>query len=207
MKKTGIILIALAFTAGSYGQVSNYQSDKIAITNFLIEYCPFIDGNPIHQEQADEVNIFVRKVFEKQYTSDEIPDLTTQALQLFYDNTIGIFEDLTDVTRMTIRRSLCYMALAFLSDEYRYTVFLEDARQELNKLAPDLNGRDLLIVNMIELYKDLTHDNLSKETILRLQNDVKEKEKYISDKNVIEQYRKIVEDIEKKMNSKTIKKQ
>jgi len=199
MKTPALILSLLALLSYNlHSQTKDYKSDKIAITNFLIKYCSFEDCNPTHKEQADEVNIFVRKIFEKQYSSDHIPDLITQALQLFYDNSIGVFEDLTDVTRMTIRRSISYMALAFLSDEYRYPAFLEDARGELNKLAPDLNGRMLLIVNIIELYNDLKWGYLSKETISRFQNDLKDKEKYISDKKFIEQYKNIVDDVDKK---------
>ena len=190
-----IFLLLSAFTV--FGQT--YEADKIAIIKFLTKHCSFEDGNPIHQEEADEVNLLVRKIFEKQYSSDDIPNLITQTLQLFYDNSVGEFEDSPDYTRMTTRRSMCYMALAFLSEEYRYRAFLEDTRDNLNKLASDLNGEMLLIVNMIELYRELNWEYASNKAIehiiLLYQDDLKDKEKEIGNKSFLAEYNKILSDI------------
>ena len=178
---------------------SKYEVEKAIITDFLIRHVAFRDVNPIHQEYADELNAFVRKVFEKQYTSDEIPDLITQALGLLYDNSIGVFEDSPDVRRMTIRRSMCFMALAFLADEWRYPTFLADARNTLNNIEGFANSEMLLIVNMIELYRTLNSGYASKRaiahTVSRLQGDLKNIEKAYIDKYFIAEYNKILAEI------------
>jgi len=200
MKKSVIILIAIMLVSNNLHSQSNEpETAEIAIINFLIKHCQFHDGNPTRQEDADEVNLFARKIFEKQYTSDSTPNLITQALQLFYDNSEGEFEDAYDYTRMTTRRSMCYMALAFLSGEYRYRAFLEDARDNLNKLASDLNGQMLLIVNMIELYKELNSKYALKKEIeriiLKYQDELKNMEEDFGHKELIEDYKKVLTDV------------
>ena len=203
MRKTVIILSVFALLSYNlHSQTKEYEANKTAITNFLLKYCSFEDTNPTHQEEADSVNFFVRKIFEKQYTSDEIPHLITQSLQLFYDNSIGEFEDTPDVARITIRRSMCYMALVFLSDDYRYPVFLEDAREYLNRIDPELsyiNAEMLLIVNMVELYRHLSREYFSKrdikEKISQYKDDLKNRGNYISDEFIAE-YNRILLGVE-----------
>ncbi|MDR0232516.1 MAG: energy transducer TonB [Dysgonamonadaceae bacterium] len=173
------------------------KSPEEMIVNFLTQHCSFKDINPTHQEDADSVNLFVRRIFDKQYTSDDIPNLITQTLQLFYNNSIGTFEDTPDIYRMGIRRSMCYMALAFLSGEYHYSAFLADAHTSLSKLDSDeKRNKMLLIVNVIELYKELSSEYASKKgleyTILLFQDDLKNKEKDISDESFVTEYKKIL---------------
>jgi hypothetical protein len=200
MKKTIITLTAIALLANNlHSQSNNYETDKTAISNFLIKYCSYKDLNPTYQEDADTVNFFVRKIFEKQYTPNDIPNLITQALLLFYDNSTGIFEDAVDAKRMTIRRSMCYMALAFLSGEYHYRAFLADAHESLSKLAHDTDDKMLLIVGMIELYKKLNGEYIFEKdlehTISLLQEDLKNRGENISDKSFIAEYNKILSDV------------
>ena len=203
MRKTVVILSILALLSYNlHSQTKEYEADKAAITNFLLKHCSFEEPNPTHQEEADRVNFFVRKIFEKQYTSDDIPNLITQTLQLFYDNSIGEHEDDIDGVRITIKRSMCYMALAFLSDDYRYPAFLEDARENLNKLEPYRNGEMLLIVNMVELYSYLSWERYSKRDIKvkvsQYKDDlknIKNRENYISD-NFIAEYNRILLGVE-----------
>ena len=93
------------------------------------------------------------------------------------------------------------MALAFLSDEYRYPAFLADAHESLSKLNSDDGKRNemLLIVNMIELYKELSSKYVSKKglerTISSFQGDLKSREKDIADKSFIAEYNKILSDV------------
>jgi hypothetical protein len=200
MKKVIILMSVIALVSGNaYSQNKEYEKDKVAICNFLVKHCSYKDDNPTHQEDADEVNFFVREILWQQYTPEKIPDLITQALQLFYDNSIGTFEDAADVYRMSRRRSLCYMALTFLSDDCRYPAFLEDARQTLSKLASDLNGKMLLMVDATALYKQLNSKYLPPENtdyyLSLYQDNLKNREKHISDKDFIAEYRKILSDI------------
>jgi len=184
-----------------YSQIETYE--EIAIINFLIKHCSFKDCNPTHQEAADKVNFFVRKVFEMQYTSDDMSDLISEALQLFYNNSIGEFEDSPDVRRMATRRSMCFMALAFLSEDYRYPAFLSDARETLSKFDPDVtDNKMLLIVNMIELYKELSHKFISKRYIEHLisqyQDDLESRLEHIN-YNFATGYREVLSKILKSL--------
>jgi len=165
LKKIIFLILFLAVSLyNAYSQNNEYESDKITIANFLIKYCTFSDCNPTRQEEADSINFFVRKIFEEQYTSDNLPNLITQAFHLLYENSISEFEDSPDVNRMGIRRYMCFIALAWLSDEERYNTFLMDA-EECLKRSEDSRGvtyvweekhiKERLIINMIELYKIL----------------------------------------------------
>ena len=85
MKKVAIILSVLvlfSFTLHSQNRV--FETDKLGIISFLKKYCFYGELNPTHQEDTDRVNHFVQKIFDKQYTSDDIPYLITQSLQLFW---------------------------------------------------------------------------------------------------------------------------
>jgi Skp family chaperone for outer membrane proteins len=194
-----ILLILALVSCNLQSQTKEFETDKIAIINFLTKYCTYSDPNPTHQDEADEVNFFVKKVFENQYTSNDIPNLITQALQLFYDNSIGVFDDIPDVNRMIIRRSMCFMALAFLSEEFHYPTFVEDARETLNKLPDYPEHEMLLMVNMIELYKELTLDRVLKwrieKSISNYQNDLKNREEEINNTDFISEYNKILSGI------------
>jgi len=203
MRKTVIILSIFALVSHSIrSQNKKYEAEKAAITDFLIKHIAFRDGNPTHQEAADEVNSFLIKVFEKQYTVDQIPDLITQALQLFYKNSIGEFDDSPDFRRMTTRRSMCFLALAFLSDKSRYLTFLADARNTLNNIEDFANSEMLLIVNMVELYKTLGLEfalkSSIKDLISRYQDDLKSKEQYTRN-NFAAEYREILSKILKSL--------
>jgi hypothetical protein len=172
---------------------------RIAIIRFLSEYCRYKDVNPTHQEGADELNYFLR-VFNHNWEyidPDAVrPRLIDQALRYFYDHSIGVYEDASDVARMTIRRSMCYIALAFLSGEDRYPIFLADARENLNKIAADINSNMWLIVNMLELYQELSSEYVAQKRIEQqisvYHDDLKNREKYISDTNFIADYRDIL---------------
>jgi hypothetical protein len=118
MKKIFFVILVLVTASYSvYSQNNEYESDKVAIINFLIKYCSFTDCEPTMQEEADSIIFFVKTVFEQQYTSENVPDLINQALHLLYDNSISQFTDAPDVGRFGIRRYMCFIALAFLSDE------------------------------------------------------------------------------------------
>ena len=231
MKKiTAILSIHVLFSYGLYSQSNLYEDDMNEIIVFLTKHCLSNETNPVFQTKTDEINLFVGKVFEKQYTSDDIPILTAQALQLFYDNSMGtthrLVFALTDLPREHIRRSMCYMALAFLTDEYRYFSFLADARTTLNAVADQLRfnmrmtvdtiedeyeelsreyvlmSKMFLIVNMIELYKNLNSEDFTntsnyvfEHNISRFQNELKDREKDIDDTIFIAEYKKIISDI------------
>jgi len=199
MRKAAIILsVLMLFSFTLHSQTRVFETDKIGIISFLKKYCSYGELNPTHQEETDRVNHFVQKIFDKLYTSDDIPYLITQSLQLFYDNSISELDDSPDFTRMITRRSMCLIALAFLSGELNLPAFwfLNDARQNLNRLDSDLNGIMLLTVNMVELYTDLSWEYASKggieRRILQYQDDLKNREKDISDKNFIAEFEEIL---------------
>ncbi len=183
-------------------EIQNSTIDAIiAITRFLPRNCRYRDGNPTHQEEADELNYFVERVFLHNWEYNNPvavrPQLITRALELWYKNSTGTFEDATDVYRMIIRRSMCYMALAFLSDEYSYGAFLADAHEHLSQLDDDeLQNKMLLMLHLIELYKELGSEYFNKEgveyKIAQYQDDLKNREKNMCDTNFIAEYNKVL---------------
>ena len=199
MRKVAIILsVLMIFSFTLLSQTRVFETNKIGIISFLKMYCSYGELNPTHQEETDRVNHFIQKIFDKQYTSDDIPDLITQSLQLFYDNSISELDDSLDFTRMITRRSMCLIVLAFLSGELNLPSFwfLTDARQNLNRLNSDLNGRMMLIVNIVELYTDLSWKYASKKGIeykvAQYKDDLKNRKNDISDKNFIAEYEEIL---------------
>ena len=192
MKKIYFVILFLGiFSYNAYSQNNEYESNKIEVANFLIKYCTFNDANPTRQEEIDSINFFMRKVLEKKYSSDKIPDLINQALHLLYDNSISMFEDSYDIFRMGTRRYLCFIALACLSDEWRYEIFIEDARACLRE--SDELYENKCILNMVEVYKILCYyEKAPHHKATLLLDDLKNMQKYITDKDFITEYSKIL---------------
>ena len=197
MKKITIIFIALVFFAyNAYSQTNTFDADKTAIRHFLIQHCVFRESNPTHREGAEYVNAFVRQVFERHYTDDEISELINRALRLFWAHSVGEIEDSPDFLRITTRRSMILMSLAFLSGELGLpSWFLDDARSNLNRLHYDLNARMMLIVNLIELYELLRcGGGLTYYHVVRFQNELEKRAPYVDDVFVAE-YSEILRNI------------
>ena len=195
MKKITITFITLAFFAhNAHSQTSTFDADKTAIRHFLIQHCVFKESNPTHREGAEYVNAFVRKVFERHYTDDEIPELINRALRLFWAHSVGEIEDSPDFLRIITRRSMILMSLAFLSGELDLpSWFLDDARSSLNRLHYDLNARMMLIVNMIELFELLRRGGgLTHHHVARFQNELEKRAPYITDNVFIAEYSEIL---------------
>jgi hypothetical protein len=137
------------------------------IISLLIEYAPFKDTNPVHQEEADAVNsIFIRAVHsynlfdetEKQY-------FRTKAFSLLYDNSVADFEDAVDYDRMAIRKSLCYMTLALLSDRYRFQSFTNDAINTLSDIQPERRYQQTALVLLSEILMMYRFEDISAKAV------------------------------------------
>ena len=216
MKKLILIVGVLVFFASScnqgtagtgtttttyclYSQNSEFEASRTAIRHSLIRHCYFSDTNPTHQEAADRVNAFVRKVFERQYTDEDVPDLINQAFHLLFYNSRWEFDDTPDVERITVRRSMCFMALAFLSDWQRYRAFLSDAYWNLSQLEPFRGNRMLLLVELIDLYRQLgwvhaTRSDLEHSLSL-LQDNFKKRKQDIYNEAFIAEYGELLQTI------------
>ena len=193
MRTTTIITICIfAFIFGSGRASATTEQNRAEIRSFLVKHSVFHDiskRSQKQQEEIDHLNSFVRKVFEREYTDCQIPDLITQALQLFFDNSIGEFVDAPDVARWTIRRGMTLMALAFLADDWRHTAFLNDARITLREIN---DSRRLLMVNLIEIYKGLEFWGFTTvRQISRFQEILNSKQAYISE-NFFDEYNQIL---------------
>ena len=177
-----------------------YSEIEVAIINFLVRHCTFRDSNPIWQDGAEAVNLFVRKIFEKQYAPDDVPDLVTQTLQMFYDYSRGEYEDAVDIRRVAIRRSMIIMALAFLAEERRYQAFLSDAFYNLGgSTTHEVCGKMLLILNIIHLYKELNGEyvryryrSIENNISGMYQDDLKDRENSINDSNYVADYNELL---------------
>ena len=191
------ILVLVVFSSNIFAQNNEHKVDETEIVNFLIKYCSFTDGNPTRKAEADSINFFLKRIFEKQYTADNVPDLINKSLLLLYDNSISVFEDGYDVLRMGMRRYMCFVALAWLSDDWRYYTFIEDAGDCLRRTTwagdeeETLQAR--LIINMVRFYKYLSEDSdLLRLRAIEFQNDLRNTQKHIHNENFIKEYNKIL---------------
>jgi len=159
MKKVIITFIFLALNTNIYSQNSLLRNQTVV--DFILEYCKFKDANPIYQSEADSISGLLQKILNVK--TSEKQELRTKALEMFYENTAGTFEDGSDIYRMGWRRTLCFIALALLEDEYRYLAFLNDARNCLTNITPNENhqkeyAKEYAIIDIIETLIRLNFD-------------------------------------------------
>jgi len=132
MKKILILTMLFITTLSAYCQENMLKNQKAV--EFISEYCRFNDGNPTHQSEADSINSLIRNILAFKNNEVNVGKnlLQRKALEIFYENSIGSFEDGYDAYRMIIRRYLSFIALALLEDNLRYGTFLNDALACLN---------------------------------------------------------------------------
>jgi len=169
MKKVIIILSVFALNTNLYSQNSLLRNQTVV--DFILEYCKFKDANPIYQSKADTISGLLQKILAAE--TSEKRALRTKALEMLYENTAGTFEDGSDIYRMGRRRSLCFIALALLEDEYRYMAFLNDARNCLANITPNENhqkefAKEYAIIDIIETLIRLNFDH----SRTQIENDV-----------------------------------
>ena len=152
MKKIIFIILLSLLVIGSYAQKTDISTKKSEIKSLLKTHLYYKDPNPIWQEDADKVNIFVKNILSKEYKKAEKDKLRAKAFELLYENTQCImFEDMVDIKRMSKRKSMCYLAIAMLSDEYRYPAFIEDARQCIKELDMEDMSREETLIDIVEI--------------------------------------------------------
>jgi len=205
MKKVIIILGVFALNTSVYSQNSLLHNKTVV--DFILEYCKFKDANPIYQSDADSISGLLQKILVAE--TSEKRELRTKALQMFYENTAGTFEDGSDIYRMGRRRTLCFIALALLEDEYRYLAFLNDARNCLANITPNENhqkeyAKEYAIIDIIETLIRLNFDysrTQIEHDIEKLQRNILLlKEQNDAASKFINDYMNIVNIIIKKLN-------
>jgi hypothetical protein len=160
MKNTILVFIILALTqAVAYGQTK--KEEQQYIVSILKKHAPFKETNPVHQEEADEVNsIFMQAINGLNIQSEEDKsNLRTKALLMLYDNSVAIFEDATDVRRMATRRCLCFMTLSLLSDEWRFLSFINDAINTVSDILPEEQYQRKALIHLLEILLKYPFEN------------------------------------------------
>ena len=153
VKVTLLLGLLILFVANAIAQNIDTIGEEQYIIFLLKRYCPYTDANPIWQDDANEVNaIFIQVIdnFNK-YTDKEKHNLRIEAFVLLYENSTAIFEDATDIDRMARRRSLCYMTLSLLSDEYKYNSFIKDAMNNILNIHKEFQYREKLLISLLEI--------------------------------------------------------
>ncbi len=123
------------------------------LTGFLLEFCRYRDPNPTHQEDADKVNAFFAEVLTAADRQDN-ESLRRAALDLYWENSVSMLEDVVDGRRYAERRYMCCLALALLADEWRYGAFLGDAERCVTWVYDEMNreySKQRAIVRLVEL--------------------------------------------------------
>lgn len=132
MKKNNLILFIFFYiVAYAYPQGNNNITVKKMIINILVKYSVFYDSNPIYKCDNDEIYYLFKIVIlnKEEITEKKRAYLRYKIFNILYDNAISIYEDSTDILRLTKRRILCYMTLALLSpSDDRFRHFLDCAK-------------------------------------------------------------------------------
>jgi len=137
------------------------------VISLLKKYALLKETNPTHQDETNEVNtIFLRALHGLNgFTDTEKNHFRTKALLMLYDNSVAIFEDATDYDRMAIRKSLCYMTLSLLSDEYRYQSFTKDAINSVSDILPERKYQQIVLIRLLEILMMHQFDNITPKEI------------------------------------------
>ena len=171
MRKILFTILLGLLTIGSYAQEIDTSVKTSEIKTLIMNHIYYKDPNPTWQEDADKVNIFVKNILSKEYKEAEKDKLRADAFELLYENTQCMFEDMVDVRRMAKRRAMCYLAIALLSDNYRYAAFIEDARNNLSGLQ--YMDKYKALIDIVELLMILDDDtNYSSEKNRRISDYV-----------------------------------
>lgn len=151
-------------------QVSYNGITESSVADFLKTYIKYKDLNPIWQEDADEINNFIINIISSIPNEKDREHYRCQSFELLYNNTTAEFEDAVDVKRMSKRKSMCYLAIAMLSDTHRYKSFLNDARLCLKELEDDIYKEETLIdiVEILIVLRD--NEILYKDKMSIIQN-------------------------------------
>jgi hypothetical protein len=108
------------------------------------------------QDDANEINTFIEVILAENTHNINVDSLRMNAFQLLYNNTWTIFEDAADRKRMYTRRSICFLAISLLSDDYSYRAFIDDARANIRQLGVGIDKEETLIdvVEILMILRD-----------------------------------------------------
>ena|GEM_PF-2775948 len=152
MKKF-VFLLLLSLFAFNANATNTDSVDVVQyIVSFLKKHAPCRDLNPSQRDKTEVVNaLFVQTVvgFSK-FDEAEKSRLRTKAFLLLYDNASFEYEDSPDLDRMHTRRSLCFMTISLLSDNWRYLTFVEYAMIEASRTRSFSRSKRVLLVHLTE---------------------------------------------------------
>lgn len=149
-----IPIICLLLSITGVNAQPDFTVNKKGLVLLLEKHLFYKDSNPIWQEDADKVNQLFGTVLNhfENYTSGESETLRSYAFELLYDNSIAVYEDMTDVDRMSKRRMLCFLSLSLLSDSERYASFLNDATHCVDQVHREEKELNLILIDLLALY-------------------------------------------------------
>lgn len=168
MNKLLFVLTALVFSTTVCGQNLWTDSLRADVVDFVTKHCLYRDPNPIYQEEADSIHCLLIALVSEPNSEVRL-GFKAGALDAFYDNSIGTFEDAVDVERCSVRRAWCCVALGLLGDEDRYGAFFGDARRSLENVRPGVQYRqELAAVELLRIFAALDFESSAVYTPLRL---------------------------------------
>lgn len=130
-------------------EINTISINNHEIESLLVKYLTYTDPNPTWQDEADEINKFIKEILLNRSSKTD-DTLRTYALNMLYDNSVSVYEDAVDFKRVSKKLSMCNLTIALLSDNYRYTTFINDARRYIKNLEQDIYKEEAL-VDMVEL--------------------------------------------------------
>ncbi|MCD8043718.1 MAG: hypothetical protein LUH10_11705 [Tannerellaceae bacterium] len=188
MKKSLLFLILLLSCSFVYGQKKIPPKDEMV--SFLIEHSYFRDPNFTHQEAADRVYNLFKSILLEDKKEKSFSRFKGEALDLYYENSVSLFEDSPDVWRHVIRKTFSLLSLALIADEFRYESFLTDALYCLSNMGEGNYKKEEAIVKVTHLLIAIELEDpeyLIQNLLTELQDDIpflKEKgwdKKFITD--------------------------
>ena len=133
MNKLILLPLLLFFiVTGSGAQDSQLPENT---RNFVLGHFGHAEGNPIHKEETDSINMMfdIALLNFSPKKENKYNDQVRLVLKKLYDNATGTYEDSNDVWRIKMRRSQCFAALALMSDDFSQITYIDLALHSLTK--------------------------------------------------------------------------
>ncbi len=149
-----LVLTAFFLAASLYAQ----ELDSEKTIKFLSKYFCYGETNYYYLDESNEIkDLFycaLKNIYA--YTSEEKEALRLYAFSLLYNNSIIDYEDAVDEYRRNVKRSMSYMILAVLSDEFRYEYFLQMAKKSIDSyiyyVDYNLLYEQLILIDVLSVF-------------------------------------------------------
>ena len=149
MFKQKLFVFLLIFLGITTKAMSQDVPLKDNISTFLKKHCVFKDPNSTRQAESDSVSVLIVDIL----NGDTSRETQNRMMQLYLENSVSVFEDMTDVMRYDHRRLLSLISIILYVDEMQFRTFVADAQDYLKSINEDYQEKNELLLRLTYLYK------------------------------------------------------